>query len=83
MAKRVSLMLRMQRWADEHNTEPINWEDSNQYKYTVYYNYLYKRFEHGRANLCRNIFSVYFTSKELAEQAIEAFGDKIKEVLGV
>ena len=82
MAKCISLMLRMQRWADEHN-EPIDWKNEGKSKY-------YIKYDHGSRGLylvqsCtyQSAHEVYFSSDELAEEAIKIFGEEIKEVLGV
>lgn len=75
MSKRIGLMMRMQRWADEHN-DGIDWRDSRQPKF-----YICGDCENELEVDC--IFSldiigtVYFSTKKLAEQAIEIFGDEI------
>ncbi len=83
MAKRISLMLRMQRWADENNTEPINWENGDQFKYFICYDHDRQVFRIDSNSIFQSISRVYFLSKGLAEEAIKVFGDEIKEVLGV
>lgn len=79
MAKRISLMLRMQRWADGHNGE-IDWSNKDQRKYFVYYNEVDSHLGIVDSHKTVNVFGcVWFSSRELAEQAIEIFGEEIKE----
>ena len=78
MAKRIGLMLRMQRWADEHN-EKINWDNHESYKYHLYYDYMSEGLFVSLICITQNIGQIYFSSRELAEQAIEIFGDEIIE----
>lgn len=83
--ERRSLDARMRRWAAEHNQgwEP-DWDNNHEYKYYVaYYHANENRFETYRITALQNIFEIYFKTRELAEQAIEVFGDEIQEVIGV
>jgi len=77
MAKRVSLMLRMQRWADEHN-DKIDWTNMEQQKYHIYYDEEIHDFVIGEHTYV-NTYEIWFSSEELAEKALEIFGEEIKE----
>lgn len=78
MSKRIGLMLRMQRWANEHNYEKINWRNTNQRKYYIYYNCNNQKLsiDYG---YCLVLGATFFCTEELAKQAIEIFGDEIIE----
>ena len=79
MCKRVKLMLKMQRWADEHN-EPIDWNTikSKRY-YRIGYNIACNELRVYYDRISRLIGVIYFSSYEIAEKAIEEFGDEIIE----
>lgn len=76
MFKRVKLMLKMQRWADEHN-EPLDWNDRCAIKYRIAYNVTSEKLEITSNTFQRLIGAVYFSSYEIAKKAIEEFGDEI------
>ena len=78
MLKRVRLMLKMQRWADEHNG-PLDWNDSCAIKYRITYNIISEKLKITSNTFQRSIGAVYFSSCEIAEKAIEEFGDEIIE----
>jgi hypothetical protein len=73
-AARISLYLRMSKWADENNGE------SRGYMWCLYCeNHLIK------ISFRETIFvpmDIYFSSKEIAKRAIEKFGDEILKVWG-
>src|SRR5574344_566352 len=78
--KRI-LLTELERWALEHNEEEIDWNNRNQYKSSIYYNHKENKLE--TENLHFNQFSQlpYFTSGALAKQAIEIFGQRLKELV--
>ena len=78
MLKRVRLMLKMQRWVDEHN-EPLDWDNGNTLKYRISYNNALNELRVSSDSISNLIGVIYFSSYELAEQAIEEFGDEIIE----
>ncbi len=78
MLKRVRLMLKMQRWADEHN-EPLDWNDRCAFKYRITYNVTNEKLEITSNTFQKLIGAVYFSSYEIAEKAIDEFGDEIIE----
>ena len=76
MLKRVRLMLKMQKWADEHN-EPLDWNDNNMFKYRINYNTNHRELRVSYDIVSRLVGAVYFSSYDIAEKAIEEFGDEI------
>jgi hypothetical protein len=78
MLKRVRLMLKMQRWADKHN-EPLDWNDSDIVKYRITYNTEINELRVSHATISKVISAVYFSSYDIAEKAIEEFGDEIMD----
>lgn len=71
----------LKNFADE-NGEKIDWKNDNQTKYTFLLDYEDNKFTYDSAVNFRRISCIYFTSKELIEQAIEKVGeDRIKKYL--
>lgn len=71
----------LKRFADEHN-DKIDWEDTNQEKWSLYYNYEANRTSATSALATKDARVIYFSSDEIIQQAIDAIGiDKIKEYL--
>lgn len=80
--KEQILLLKLHKWAEEHNGgwKP-DWEDSED-KYFIYYFHNSKTFSVGSDWSCNSFSKLpYFKSEELARKFIEEFGDEIKEVL--
>ena len=72
----------LRRYAQEHNDREIDWRDTEQNKWYIYYNYYEKRNKISCANSCRDAGQIYFASQETAEAAIEEIGDaRIKQYL--
>ena len=76
-ALRDILLSKMQRWADIHNEEKIDWNNCNQAKYSIYYHYNCNNLEITNYCNVRDFGQVYFTSYELAEQCLEEFKDEL------
>ena len=78
--KEQILLFKLHKWAEEHNGGwTLNWK-ANEPKYYVTYDYY--GFSIKWSYLCNNFIKLpYFKTKEIAEQFIEEFGEKIKEVL--
>ncbi len=64
----------LQRFADEHN-ETIDWEDANEYKYSIYYD-TYSKQIHKTGGLNCKQTTIYFSSLEIANKAIETIGEE-------
>lgn len=80
-AKVLEIERQLKRFADEHNGE-ISWSNNSSAKRYLFYDY-------STQSICtRSVWTlkeprvIYFSSKEIAEQAIDTIGeDKIKEYL--
>lgn len=71
----------LKRLADKHNGK-IDWSDNDLVKYYLCYNYIKQSIFIDSAWARRYPRVIYFSSKEIAEQAIKTIGeDKIKEYL--
>ena len=72
------LFTKLKRFADEHNEEKIDLKNTRQNKYSFYYdvteNKIYPLFSCVCLYFQQNI---YFTSEEIAKQAIEEFKDDL------
>lgn len=71
----------LKRFADEHNGK-IDWSDNNLDKYYLGYHYDVYSISVDACWIIREPRAIYFSSKKIAEQAIDEIGiDKIKEYL--
>lgn len=71
----------LKKFADKHNNA-IDWSDNNQEKWNLCY--YYSRYEVSPIRCCmvKEARVIYFSSEEIAEQAIKTIGeDKIKDYL--
>lgn len=79
--ERLKIRAELQRYADEHN-EPIDWENNNQEKWYIHFNYYNKTVGCGCITMARDCFQIYFTSEEIAKAAVQAVGEeRIKKYL--
>ena len=78
-ALRDNLLSRMQRWADIHNEDKIDWNNSEQRKYLIYYDYDDNKFCFTYVYYVRDLGQVYFTSEEIANQCLEEFKEELLE----
>ena len=78
-ALRDNLLSRMQRWADIHNEEKIDWDNSEQRKYLIYYDYDDNKFCFTYVYYSRDLGQIYFTSEEIANQCLEEFKEELLE----
>lgn len=80
-AKVLETERQLKKFADEHNDE-INWGNANQEKWNLCY--YYSRYEVSPIRCCmvKEARVIYFSSEEIARQAINEIGEeKIKEYL--
>lgn len=77
------LLFKMHKWAEEYNGDwTPDWEDFNEEKYIIVYDYDCKKFYVYSNFYYADISKLpLFKTSEIAEQFIEEFGDEIKEVL--
>lgn len=78
--ERLKIRAELQRYADEHNDE-IDWTLSP-YKWYIIYNHIDKKVEIYGVFFSQTPFEIYFSSREIARNAIRAVGeDRIKKYL--
>jgi hypothetical protein len=69
-------------YALEHNTEEIDWNNLNQFKWFIRYDSNYKEIKYCWTRFSIYINQIYFTSKEIVKDAIKEIGeDNIKKYL--
>lgn len=76
-ARADRLMRQLRRWAVEHNEGEIDWKNSEQEKFYIEYNIISEYINFNSNYQLRRLGIVYFTSKEIAKQAIEEFKDEL------
>jgi hypothetical protein len=81
--KEQILLFKLHKWAEEHNGGwTPNWEDTDEEKYTVRYDYSDNQLETFYSYSYKEFSKLpYFISNDTAKRFIEEFGDEIKEVL--
>ena len=80
IVQRRKLQLKMEMFARLNNEEKIDWNDTEQHKWSLYVNYAKNEIRIDWASNCRDLNNIYFTSKEIAEKALEKFGDRIRKL---
>lgn len=81
MAEKLKVIHELEKFAYENNDEEIDWNDSKQGKYYLYFDYTDMSIVIDSYYICQDTpFAVYFTSNEIAEMAIKTIGeDRIKK----
>lgn len=79
-AERRKLQSEMEMFARQNNEGEINWNDDGQAKWYIYVNYLSEELGIDFGNSCKVINTTYFASKEIAEKALDKFGDRIRKL---
>ena len=80
-AKVLEIERQLKKFADGHN-DKSDWANINQEKWYLYYNYSCDKVGISSHYWTKESRAIYFSSKEIAEQAINEIGeDKIKEYL--
>lgn len=64
----------LKRYAIENNNDALHWFNYDQKKYSIYYDIMLGWAEVVDQEFGRDIGGIYFTSRELAEQAIKDIG---------
>lgn len=72
--KKRKIYNQLKRYAEEHN-DKIDWQDENEYKYYAYYNYENKHIEIDCVWSHKEINVIYFSSREIAENAVKEIGE--------
>lgn len=73
--EKVKVETELRRFAEENNEYEIDWKNRNQNKWFIYYNYVMKNIGVVYDTVLRT-HCIYFSSKEIAEQAIDYIGEE-------
>lgn len=80
--KKQLICQQLKDYALEHNTEEIDWNNLNQFRWFINYNSNSKRIIYCWTRYLIDINQIYFTSEEIARAAVEEIGkDNIKKYL--
>ena len=77
MAFKTQLMFKLCKWRAEHDNVELDWNDGEEYKYEIFYDYKDKQLKVGVLYVSRTYNSLYFSSKEIAHQCIDEFHDDL------
>lgn len=80
IAERRKLQSEMEMFARINNEGKIDWNDEEQLKWYIDVDCLNKKLEINYYLYCRFMNETYFTSQEIAEKALDKFGDRIKKL---
>lgn len=83
IAERRKLQSEMEMFARQNNEEEIDWNNSEQMKWylcTVSTTHKENEIRKGCIWDIKHFNTVYFTSEEIAQKALEKFGDRIREL---
>jgi hypothetical protein len=76
-ARADKLMRQLRRFSVEHRNNELDWNDIDQGKYTILFDYLRHGLEVVAVTFSRRFGSIYFDSKETAQRAIYTFRDEL------
>lgn len=76
-ARADELMRQLRRFAVEHRKSGLNWSDTTQRKYYIYYNRRDNKIDIGYVIFGRDFGSIYFDTEEAAEAALGTFKDEL------
>lgn len=76
-ARADRLMRQLRRFAVEHRTKKIDWNNDKERKWRICFNYPEKDFFIGCSHFVKDFFSIYFDSEETAKLAIKTFHDEL------
>ena len=71
------LMRQLRRFAVEHREKTINWNNKDQQKYGIYYDYSKHKIIVGTDTFLRYYGIIYFDSREAAQLAIDTFHNEL------
>ena len=78
--KEVRLRRLLKRFSKQNGWRDNNWENNQIFKYFIFFDYYNKKFEIGCWQSVKSTNEVYFTSEEVAKQALEKYYDLISEI---
>lgn len=76
-ARADELMRQLRRFAVEHRKSGLNWSDTAQRKYYIYYDRRNNKIDIGYVIFGRDFGSIYFDTEEAAEAALNTFKDEL------
>ena len=76
-ARADRLMRQLRRFAVEHRKKEIDWNNYNEVKWNVYFDYSEEDFFINYCPHQKDLFGIYFDSEKTAELAIETFHDEL------
>ena len=80
IAERRKLQSEMEMFARQNNDGKINWNNNKQMKWNIYIDYDDNDIRIDSTCCYRDMNTIDFTSKEIAEKALDKFGNRIKEL---
>ena len=80
IAERRKLQSEMEQVARQNNDLEIEWNDEDQLKWCLYIDYIEHDIRKCWVNIYGQLNVTYFTSEEIAQKALEKFGDRIKKL---
>lgn len=60
----------------EQHSEPLDWKNSNEKKYTLYYEYIGKKIKYDNFSVCRYFSTIYASSEEVLKEAVDFVGEE-------
>ena len=73
--EKQEVLAELRQFAEENNGE-IEWKNKEQLKWYIFYYLLNEEIGYGNNTVCENANVIYFTSEELAEQAVAKVGEE-------
>ena len=80
IAERRKLQSEMEMFARLNNTEKIDWNNNKQMKWNIYIDYDNNDIRIDSTCCYRDMNTVDFDSREIAEKALDKFGDRIRKL---
>lgn len=71
------LMRQLRRFAVEHRNNELNWKNSKQNKFLISYDYSLGDVDIEYEDDCRELFTIFFDTRQTAQQAIDTFRDEL------
>lgn len=74
--EKQEVLAELRQFAEENNTEEIDWENIDKSKYYITYDYECKILRYPCSVSWKNTNEIYFTSQKLAQQAVAKVGEE-------
>lgn len=66
----------LKNFAKKNNSKEFDWDDENQQKYLIIYDHRISEIQIVETKCVEGVGQIYFTSREVAQKAIEAVGEE-------